>query len=223
MSTFSTFLGAATSLSPLVFVGMWLFVTSHLSKLSGWRELSAKYPDLLKEPAIASFSWQAGEMRTVALLGVLKVAACEGGLRLGIFRLFAPFDRPFFVPWQELNVSIAPAGLLPVTLTFGNSAVSTLRITSELAQELQAAAGTRWPSAVAVATEIAASPRQSLLREWLTITTVAAAFFYIVPRLVGPATDAPSLIGAVLFPAIFFGIFLRLHRWLSRGRRSKSP
>jgi hypothetical protein len=219
MPTLNSFLDVAMPFFPLVFGGMWLLVASRLSKLAGWPELSAKYPNRFDEHALASFSFQVGRMRTVTLQGVLKVAVCESGLRVGIVRAFAPFDKPFFVPWQELNVSIEAAGLLPITLTFGNPAIGALCITSELAQELQSVAGTRWPNAATIASELAAKPKTALLRQWLTITSLAAAFFYLAPRLLAPAKEAPSLLFAVLFPAIFFGIGLRLRHWMARARR----
>src|SRR4051794_6773901 len=88
---------------PFFFVGLWLFVTTVLGFLSGWFDLQRHYPKG-DEPALLTLRWRSGSMGMgVSLSGILTLSACSSGLRIGIFRLFGLFQRPFFVPWDEIE------------------------------------------------------------------------------------------------------------------------
>jgi hypothetical protein len=81
----------------------------------------------------------------VRLRGVLKLAACPGGLRVGMFRLFGPFARDFFVPWDEIEVRRSSWFGTPFAeLRFGRPAVGRLTIHGRVADRLAEAASHEW-------------------------------------------------------------------------------
>src|SRR5260221_9229730 len=125
---------------------MWLGVTTILSLLSGWFVLASRFPDREAEP-IQRFSFQSGMMGfAVGMHGILTLTVCNTGLRVGIMRLFGPFSRDFFVPWE--NVAITRKNILfekIAKLQFGNPAIGTLSISAALAGKIARLAGSRWP------------------------------------------------------------------------------
>ena len=91
-----------------------------------------------------------GFMRGVRMNNILTLTACRRGLRVGMWKLFAPFDRPFFVPWEQLGVERREAWLQKrAVLSFGNPAAGKLDIAGDLADRLAGAAQGRWPERTA--------------------------------------------------------------------------
>ncbi len=131
---------------PFLFVGMWLIVALCLSRASGWPALSDAFPDRADETLIG-FGAASGQMGIgVSYNACLVITACRQGLRIGVWRIFSPFDRPFFVPWGQLTCE-RTRGLLGqrVTLRFGRPPIGHLQISSRLANKLAVAAGANWP------------------------------------------------------------------------------
>lgn len=131
---------------PFIFAAVWLLVTVTLSRMSGWRALSDAFPDRADETLIG-FGAASGQMGLgVSYNSCLVITACRQGLRIGVWKIFGPFDRPFFVPWGQLT-SERTRSLLGqrVTLCFGRPAIGHLQISSRLADKLAAAAGANWP------------------------------------------------------------------------------
>jgi hypothetical protein len=84
--------------------GLWLAITTTLGIFSGWFLLMWKYPDR-KEEALLQLKRQSGSMGLgVAMQGVLNISVCPSGLRVGIMRIFGPFCRNVFVPWEVITV-----------------------------------------------------------------------------------------------------------------------
>jgi len=128
------------------FPALWLAVTALLGALSGWYGLMARYPDQ-EDPALAQFRWQSGFMGAgVRMNGVLNLAACRGGLRVGMLRLLGPFCRDFYVPWRDLRVERRSRlfGQRAI-LRFGDA--GRLEIPAGLADRLAQAAAGAWPEA----------------------------------------------------------------------------
>jgi hypothetical protein len=100
----STPLAIVLAVAILVFfVLLWLLVTALLAGLSGWSAIEKRFPDR-DEPARFQLKGQFAAMGMgVQLRGVLTFSACPSGLRVAIVRLFAPFSKPFFVPWGEID------------------------------------------------------------------------------------------------------------------------
>ncbi len=123
----------------------WLCIGSLLALPSGWYVLMRRYPDR-KEPSILKLRWQSGAMGFgVGLRSLLTISVCRSGLRLGIFRLFGPFCRDFFVPWEEIQVTRRTYFRVfgRVRLCFGNS--GKLTISRSVADRLWRAIPDRWP------------------------------------------------------------------------------
>jgi len=91
-------------LFPFFFAAMWLGISTVLALKAHWFELARRYPDRTEEASLR-LRFQSGRMSGVAMSGVLTLDVCATGLRVSIWRLFGPFSRPFFVPWNELTVT----------------------------------------------------------------------------------------------------------------------
>jgi len=121
----------------LLFVLIWLAVTKLLDKMSGWSRLMADFPDRDEAP-ISQFNWKSGNMNLVGMRNILKLGVCPSGLRIGVFRLFAPFSRDFFVPWEAIHATRTRSLLFweTVELQFGDSAIGSLALPKRTAEQL---------------------------------------------------------------------------------------
>lgn len=132
--------------SLLRFVALWLVITTIVALLSGWFRLMAQYPDQSIEP-ILRLRFQSGTMGLGASMrGVLILTVCPTGLRVGVLRVFGPFCRNFFVPWESIAITRKKSLFRPaVKLQFGNPVVGTLSISDDAADKIARAAMGRWP------------------------------------------------------------------------------
>ena len=87
------------------FVLLWLLVTVILGFFSGWYSLMRAFPDRPYEEAVAIFKGESGMVGPVSMHGVLKLSPCTSDLRVGIMKLFGPFEKDFLVPWSAIAVS----------------------------------------------------------------------------------------------------------------------
>jgi len=131
---------------PLLFAAMWIAITSLLSVLSGWFRLMSRFPDR-SEQAILQLRGVTGAMGFgVNMRSVLRLDVCASGLRVGIARLLGPFCRDFFVPWEDLRVTRRKTLFWTgVRLEFGCPTVSSLTISTPVADQLARAAARHWP------------------------------------------------------------------------------
>jgi len=191
---------------PVFFVALWMAVTTLIAVWSGWFRLARRFPDRREQPFI-SLRWQSGWMRGgVNLNGVLNLASCPSGLRIGIMRVFGPFSRPFLVPWDEITVTRSTRWWMPVAkLYLGKPSIGTLIISSHLANRLARAAEGRWPEATLPPRAQPAAVISRLLLGWLLMTGLAAGFFIVVSRSAG-GPDALPIAALVLLPAIVIGL-----------------
>lgn len=135
---------------PFFFAAFWLLIVTILSAASGWRALQTRFPDR-DEDAVKTFGMASGVMGAgVSMSNILTLAACRTGLRISIWRIFGPFDRPFFVPWEQIGVQRSGGAFLKrATLTFGSPPVGKLAISANLADKIADAAQNRWPERTA--------------------------------------------------------------------------
>jgi hypothetical protein len=198
----------------LLFVLFWLAITTLLGFASGWYTLMRRYPDH-SQVALLTLRSQSGSLGSVGLHNVLRFGVCASGLRIGIIRLFGPFCRDFLVPWQSITIS-RKEGVMSrtATLHFGTAHLS---LPSQVANRLARAAGTHWPEAGPFPEEPDAAVRSQLLKQWLFATSLAAAFFVIVPRIVAPPGRRPPIAVAILLPAIVFGAAFLVQYLRRRG------
>lgn len=195
-----------TDFFPLFFAALWLAVTTILAVLSGWFRLMARYPNQTEEPLLR-IRGQSGSMGLgVSMRGLLTLSVCPSGLRVGVMRVFGPFCRDFFVPWQAISIARKNVSLWPVaTLRFGSPSIGSLTIPAHVANRLARAAIGRWPEAGPFPEEQHRDTLQRLLTQWALMTCAAALFFTLVPLAVAPPGAGPPIVVAILFPAIFFG------------------
>jgi len=194
------------ALFPIFFVLFWLLITSLLGLFSGWFQLQQQFPRDDDTPVL-EIGGQSGAMGGVNFSGILTLAACRSGLRVGLWRMFGPFQRPFQVPWDQIEAEPVTRFLMPMTrLHFGRPATRKLTIGVRSWERLKAAAqGVAAPSTTAATHRLA----RAFLIQWAAITTLAGSFFYLVPRLLGPDSQPPPQIPLVVcfgFPALFFGL-----------------
>jgi hypothetical protein len=201
---------------PVFFVGMWLTVSTILGLLSGWFVLMRRYPDPGEEPLVR-LSGQSGSMGLgVHMNGILSLSACPSGLRVGMWRIFGPFCRPFFVPWSEIELEQKTVLLAQrAKLRFGNPVVGTLSVAAPVWQRLAETGGASTPMPQLPAALSNDAIGRNLALQWLAVTAFASAFFYFGPKFLAttaggphPAVGLPPVV-CVAFPAIVFGgVFL---------------
>lgn len=194
-------------LFPLFFASLWLMVTTVLAVLSGWFRLMARFPNQAMDP-ILRVGGQSGSMGLgVSMRGILALGVCPSGLRVGIMRVFGPFCRDFFVPWEDIRVIRRTVLFWPAAkLEFGSPAIGSLTIPAHVANKLARAATGQWPETGSFPEEKHRDMLRRLLTQWALITCVAALFFALVPLAVAPAGSRPPIVVAILFPAISIGV-----------------
>ena len=150
---FSTDLLAAFPFAfPIFFVAMWLTVTTVLSMVSGWRILAAKFPNRPDATVLATFWFCSGVMGAgVNYGGCLTIQPCQEGLRVSVWKLFAPFDRPILAPWSEVRPERRRRFIVDrVVLRFGAVEAGHLEISPSLAERIADAAGARWTGSISL-------------------------------------------------------------------------
>ena len=189
--------------------GIWLAVTTLMGLTLGWYSLARRYPDRPNEVPIVKFLHQSGYMGSLFgnMQGVLKLQACRSGLRVGIMRIFGPFYKDFFVPWGEIKVRRRNFFFIKYAeLTFGLN-IGKLGIDEIVADRFWRVLPESWPELGNPPTPLRPTElRVQVFLWWLGITTIAAAFFIIVPKLSSPSSHEPRILVAILFPAIVFGL-----------------
>lgn len=86
----------------IVFPLFWLLVTSLLGALSGWFDLQKRFPDRIEPARERLFGLSAIMGLGINLGFALNLDVCPTGLRFSLLRILGPFQRPFFVPWDEI-------------------------------------------------------------------------------------------------------------------------
>lgn len=133
---------------PLFFAALWFAITTLIGFLSGWYTLMRRYPDRREKPVL-HLRGQLGFMGPLnsRLRGILRLSVCPSGLRVGMFRLFGPFSRDFFVPWDEISVTRTQWFLMGeiAVMTFGEPPHGKLAVAASVAARLAKAAGDDWP------------------------------------------------------------------------------
>ena len=187
---------------------VWLLVCVILGFFSGWFFLMRAFPDRPHEEPLAVFKNESGMLGAVSMSGILKLSPCPSGLRIGIMKLFGAFHKDFLVPWNLLGVSRKKILVWKYAeLSFGTT-YGRLRISDLLADRLWKSTPQNWPEKGMPEPVTGARLFQYYFVKWLTLTTIAAAFFIIAPRAMAKGSDNyPPVSVAILFPAIAIGLF----------------
>ena len=191
---------------PIFFATLWLSITTLISLLSGWFGLMRKFPDR-PEPAILQLKWQSGSMGVgVSMRSLLTLSACQTGLRVQILRLFGPFCRPFFVPWDQISIVRTKSFFMPVAiLSFGKPSAGRLTIARHVADKLAHRTGVAWPETGTFYPEPRRTALLWVLGGWAAATTAAAVFFILVSRS-QDEPNPPPILALILLPATVFGV-----------------
>jgi hypothetical protein len=198
---------------PLFFIAGWLLVTTILAVVSGWFPLMARYPNRNEIPII-KLRWQSGAMGMgVNYNGLLTLSVCPSGLRIGMFRIFGPFCRDFFVPWEEVFIDRSESWLFGkrAKIIFGSA--GRLTVFASVVDRLARALPERWPEKDAPAAE---SRRDIFLRFsklWLLLSVLATTFLSIVISSLPPSEMGPPLAIIIPFPPIVFGLSFMMQYW----------
>lgn len=195
---------------PLFFASLWLAITTVLAVFSGWFRLMARFPNQTKSPLlrIRGQSGSMGSMGGVSMHGILTLGVCPSGLRIGIMRVFGPFCRDFFVPWEAIRITRKTVLFWPVAkLQFGMPSVGSLTIPAHVANRLAFAAMGLWPETGPYPQEKHRETLRRLLTQWALYTCAGALFFTLVPLAVAPTEGRPPIVVAILFPAVVIGVF----------------
>jgi hypothetical protein len=188
----------------LIVLAIWLVVTTVLPLATGWYRLAARYPNRIEEPLlrVRARSASIGFFHTHNLI---RLSACPSGLRVSLLRLFGPFCRDFFVPWEQIAVTRTTVFWTPMAkMQFGHPPIGTLTIESYVANRLGHAVGPRWPEPGPIPELKRSDLRRRLMIQWAVGTTAGALFFTIMSIALAP--NGPPIAVAILFPAFAFGL-----------------
>lgn len=202
---------------PFLFIGMWLAVTTMLGVMSGWFTLQRHYPRGEEEPLFKRKIGSASMGFGVHFRRVITVAACRSGLRISALRLMAPFQRPFLVPWSEIEAEETRSFFVPmVRLRFGRPEVGKLTIGARDWERLSAYATPQSSHTGNLRVEPVGNRAvgAGLLLQWAILAAGAGTFFLIASRGQGAPLPIWLCYG---FPAIVFG-GAQLIRWLVQLR-----
>jgi len=190
---------------PLFFATLWLVVTTVLSLLTGWFELMRAFPNRY-ETALYQLNNRSGSMSWVHLNGILKLAVCPSGLRIGIWRIFGPFCKDIFIPWSQLKVFRHNRILWQTAeLQLGHPRMGKLKINGYVADRLARHAQGLWPETGSFARKPFGQIFGLIFLQWLAVSLIAAAYFYIViSNITGLNHSVLKFI--IGFPFIAFGI-----------------
>ncbi|HEV2562915.1 MAG TPA: hypothetical protein VGT78_12315 [Rhizomicrobium sp.] len=149
---------------------------------------------------------------------ILRLDPCPSGLRVGIWKLFGPFSKDFFVPWDEIRIERKNWFLFKVAeLRFGND-VGKLSLFGHVADRLARSVPGHWPEAGSFPKESKSQALWEVLKVWAAGTVFAALFFTIVPMFAAPKGARPPIAVAIFFPAIVLGV-RALFSYFARIRR----
>jgi hypothetical protein len=202
---------------PFLFAAMWLAVTSLLGVMSGWFALQQHYPRGEEEPLFKRKIGSASMGFGVHFRRVITVAACRSGLRISASRLMAPFQRPFLVPWSEIEAEETRSFFVPmVRLRFGRPEIGKLTIGAREWQQLSAYAAPQTARIGNLSVEPATNRAvgTGLLIQWAIVVAVAGTFFLVASSSQGAPLPIWLCYG---FPAIMAGGG-QLVRWLVQLR-----
>jgi hypothetical protein len=134
-------------------------------------------------------------------------------------RIFGPFCRDLFVPWEEMAVTRKDRFFWKsATLQFGNPIAGKLSIESHVADRLAQASRGRWPEQGPIEQQTNKAVASRLFKQWVLMTVLAATFFIVVPMIVFPNGVELPIAVAILFPAVVFGIAGLVQYVAQRGK-----
>ncbi len=92
---------------PFLFAGMWVGVSYLLSRMSGWRALSQRYP-AVAEPVGERLIWASAQLGGVSFRSCLNMTLSPAGLYMVPARMFRLFMPPLLIPWSDVRFAGFP-------------------------------------------------------------------------------------------------------------------
>ena len=174
------------------FIAMWCATSLVLGWLSGWFDLQQHYCDDGAEQPLLKLRWVSASMGSLAiyLKHCLFLAAKPTGLSVSMFRIFAPFQKPLLIPWNDIRVEQASSwGFAKIRLLFGDPVAGQLRINqwtwSRLVDVLPQNAETSRLKTPAQSSANGLSIAQNLFVQWLFLTAAISMAFYLLAQAKG--------------------------------------
>ena len=187
---------------PVFFILFWILITALLGVFSGWFKLQARFPSDDETPLLR-LPMRSGSMYGINFNGILTFEACTSGLRLRLWRIFGPFQRPFQVPWNQIEAEPVSRFFEPkIRLRLGRPEAGRLTIDLRAWEKLKAASqGATAPLTLSTMKRL----ERGLFRQWLAVTLFVGGFVSLAYYSEGQH-DAGTLAMFFAFPAIGFGV-----------------
>ncbi|MEO1490464.1 MAG: hypothetical protein AAFR88_13675 [Pseudomonadota bacterium] len=124
-----------------LFATLWLIVGYAITKLTAWADLERLFPDRPDAPIAGSLHFQGAYIGRETLgpsyRGCMTYRAGPEGFRLSIWKVFAPFAKPIFVPFDAVTVETVSLRLFTMCrLKLGPHGEIWLTIAPSVAREL---------------------------------------------------------------------------------------
>lgn len=211
---------AAILLFSTIFAACMCCISSMLiGWFSGWNELQQHYSDDGNEETLLKLRWVSASMGSWAiyLKHCLFLGATSSGLSISMFRLFAPFQRPLLIPWNDVHVEQASTlGQAKVRLVFGNPALSQLRLNqftwARLVDVLPSSVDTERLKAPGQSTVDDGLVAANLFLQWVLMTAGVTVLFYLKAQATGHAQLPLTLVLGIAAIACAIGQVARYVR-----------
>lgn len=162
-----------------IFPLLWISISTFLSLLSGWFSLVRTFPNK-NEKALLTLKFVSGHIGLVNYKSILRISACDSGLRVGVSRLFGPFCNDFFVPWEKILIVRKNYFLTKGALfVFGSPKVGQLGISSLAADRLARAVPDVWPEG-SIPLKSKKDIFTEILKEWLVLVLIISIFLCFI-------------------------------------------
>jgi hypothetical protein len=203
---------------PILFLGTWVLASMVLGFVSGWFNLQQWYPDEGGEEPLLTLNGQSGSMGAGTWFkGVLRLSSYPSGLGVGVWRIFAPFQRPLKIPWSEIEAEPSSSFFLPmVKLNLGKPANGRLKISARSWSRLIGAVPNEARQFQMTAFPVTAgSFARALIIQWVAMAAIVSAFLAFASVTTGPSARFPPVL-LIGFFLLFFGI-AQLIRYAREG------
>lgn len=92
----------------LFFPLLWLAIVTIIAVVGGWQRLQDAFPDRPSAHVYKRLSMRTGQLGNpyfgASYNHCLNFDVCEPGLRISVWKIFAPFGKPLFFSWDQLEV-----------------------------------------------------------------------------------------------------------------------
>lgn len=116
MSDDALYSSVFVAIFPIAFIALWFVITVLVPKFSGWDVLEEHHPDREERP-VETFRFHGfylgREKLGASYRGCVAFEVCNSGLRVRVWKVFAPLSKPIFIRWDGLVVEEAKVFMMP--------------------------------------------------------------------------------------------------------------